>query len=322
MARNRAEGGTYSQYSGILLAREFVNQRRSGTRRAIMADSHVTMAQQRCQEKTPVQILHEHGIKIGRAPVYELIQSDGDTHQPCFMLTVTIGEITCKGRGSTKKAAKHEAAEAALKLLKRDTQPNDQRDGFSPEAGDTSNPVGVLQELAMHRVWCLPEYVVCMETGPDHMKEFTVACRLEGLEESGTGSSKKLARRAAAERMLGKLQSLSGSTEITWSPPSRVYVESLRQATGEKISLLRRTPLSLPNTDYIQMLLEISLELGFQVTYIDIDELTVNGQYQCLVELSTRPVTVCHGTGMTSSNAHNTAAHNALQYIKMVASKL
>lgn len=37
----------------------------------------------------------------------------------------------------------------------------------------------------MHRVWCLPEYVVCMETGPDHMKEFTVACRLEGLEESG-----------------------------------------------------------------------------------------------------------------------------------------
>uniref|UniRef100_A0A8C2Q0H3 Protein kinase, interferon-inducible double stranded RNA dependent activator n=1 Tax=Cyprinus carpio TaxID=7962 RepID=A0A8C2Q0H3_CYPCA len=282
----------------------------------------VTMAQQRCQEKTPVQILHEHGIKIGRAPVYELIQSDGDTHQPCFMLTVTIGEITCTGRGSTKKAAKHEAAEAALKLLKRDTQPNDQRDGFSPEAGDTSNPVGVLQELAMHRVWCLPEYVVCMETGPDHMKEFTVACRLEGLEESGTGSSKKLARRAAAERMLGKLQSLSGSTEITWSPPSRVYVESLRQATGEKISLLRRTPLSLPNTDYIQMLLEISLELGFQVTYIDIDELTVNGQYQCLVELSTRPVTVCHGTGMTSSNAHNTAAHNALQYIKMVASKL
>ncbi|XP_059417442.1 interferon-inducible double-stranded RNA-dependent protein kinase activator A homolog [Carassius carassius] len=286
-----------------------------------MADSHV-MAHQRCQEKTPVQILHEYGIKIGRAPVYALLQSDGDAHQQSFIFSVTIGEITCKGRGATKKAAKHEAAEAALKLLKRDTRPNDQRDGVSPEAGDASNPVGVLQELAMQRVWCLPEYVVSLETGPDHMKEFTVTCRLEGLEESGTGSSKKQARRAAAERMLGKLQSLSGSPEITWSPPSRVYVESLRQATGEKMSLLRRTPLSIPNTDYIQMLLEISLELGFQVTYIDIDELTVNGQYQCLVELSTRPVTVCHGTGMTSSNAHNTAAHNALQYIRMVASKL
>ncbi|KAK2905376.1 hypothetical protein QQF64_033662 [Cirrhinus molitorella] len=286
-----------------------------------MADSHVTMAHQHCHEKTPVQILHEYGIKISKAPVYELIQADGDTHQPSFLFSVTIGDVTCQGQGSTKKAAKHEAAETALKLLKRDTQQNDQRDGLSPETSDTSNPVGVLQELAMQRVWCLPQYVVCMEAGPDHMKEFTITCRLEGLEESGTGSSKKLARRAAAERMLGKLQSLSGSPEITWCPPSRVYVESLRQSTGEKISLLRRTPLSIPNTDYIQMLLEISLELGFQVTYIDIDELTVNGQYQCLVELSTRPVTVCHGTGMTSSNAHNAAAHNALQYLKMVASK-
>ncbi|CAM4607573.1 hypothetical protein PO909_033900 [Leuciscus waleckii] len=294
-----------------------------------MADSHpsVAMAHQRvcCQDKTPIQILHEYGIKIGSAPQYELIHAlaDGDAHQPSsFIFSVTIGDVSCKGQGSTKKAAKHDAAEAALKLLKRDPQPNGQRDnGLSPEGCDGSNPVGILQELAMQRVWCLPEYMVCMETGPDHMKEFTVTCRLEGLEESGTGSSKKLARRAAAERMLGKLQSLSGSPEITWSPPARVYVESFRQSTGEKISLLKMTPLSIPNTDYIQMLLEVSLELGFQVTYIDIDELTVNGQYQCLVELSTRPVTVCHGSGMTSSNAHNAAAHNALQYIKMVANK-
>lgn len=311
------------------MANAFANPSRSGIRIAIMADSHpsVAMAHPRacCQDKTPIQILHEYGIKIGSAPEYELIHThaDGDAHQPSFMFTVTIGDVSCKGQGSTKKAAKHEAAEAALKLLKRDTQPNGQRDnnGLSPEVGDTSNPVGILQELAMQRVWCLPEYVVCMEAGPDHMKEFTVTCRLEGLEETGTGSSKKQARRAAAERMLGKLQSLSGSPEITWSPPARVYVESLRQSTGEKISLLKRTPLSIPNTDYIQMLLEVSLELGFQVAYVDIDELTVNGQYQCLVELSTRPVTVCHGSGMTSSNAHNAAAHNALQYIKMVANK-
>ena len=50
------------------------------------------------------------------------------------------------------------------------------------------------------------------------------------------------------------------------------------------------------------------------------DELTVNGQYQCLAELSTSPVTVCHGTGISCSNAHNDAAHSALQYIKIMAS--
>lgn len=49
------------------------------------------------------------------------------------------------------------------------------------------------------------------------------------------------------------------------------------------------------------------------------DELTVNGQYQCLAELSTSPVTVCHGTGISCSNAHNDAAHSALQYIKIMA---
>ncbi|KAL0183675.1 hypothetical protein M9458_019371, partial [Cirrhinus mrigala] len=54
------------------------------------------MANLRCQEKTPIQILHEYGIKIGSAPVYELIQADGDTHQPSFMFSVTIGDITCK----------------------------------------------------------------------------------------------------------------------------------------------------------------------------------------------------------------------------------
>ncbi|XP_056610299.1 interferon-inducible double-stranded RNA-dependent protein kinase activator A homolog isoform X1 [Triplophysa dalaica] len=276
-----------------------------------------------CADKTPVQILHEYGVRTGSAPEYALMGSDGDAHQPCFSFSVTIGEISCKGQGSTKKAAKHEAAQAALQVLKLDFQPNDDRDknGISPEKWDAANPVGILQELAMLRGWCLPEYVTCMETGPDHMKEFSVVCRLEGLEETGTGSSKKTARRVAAERMLEKLQSLSGSLEITWSPPPRVNVEDVRHSTGEKISLLKRSPLSIPNTDYIQMLLDLSLELGFQVTYMDIDELTVNGQYQCLVEMSTRPVTVCHGSGMTSGNAQNSAAHSALQYIKMIVCK-
>ncbi|KAI7809042.1 putative interferon-inducible double-stranded RNA-dependent protein kinase activator A-like protein [Triplophysa rosa] len=187
-----------------------------------------------CADKTPVQVLHEYGIRTGSAPQYALIGSDGDAHQPCFSFSVTIGEITCKGEGSTKKAAKHEAAQAALQVLKLDFQPNDDRDknGISPETRDASNPVGILQELAMLRGWCLPEYVTCMETGPDHMKEFTVVCRLEGLEETGTGSSKKTSRRVAAERMLEKLQSLSGSLEITWVRHTRMTPdESTRETT-------------------------------------------------------------------------------------------
>lgn len=51
------------------------------------------------------------------------------------------------------------------------------------------------------------------------------------------------------------------------------------------------------------------------------EELSVNGQFQCLAELSTSPVTVCHGTGLSCGNAHNDAAHNALQYLKIMAGR-
>ncbi|KAG7331073.1 hypothetical protein KOW79_005042 [Hemibagrus wyckioides] len=291
-----------------------------------MTDPDLGLAGQHViSDKTPVQLLYEYGTKTGSVPSYIMERADGEAHQPLFIFNVTIGDITCSGQGPSKKAAKQEAAMAALKTLELDMEnsPQNQRienNGCDVDANDQCNPVGILQELAMQRSWRLPEYIVCSEAGPDHKKEFTVICRLETLSEKGTGSSKKNARRIAAEKMLEKLQSLSGSTEITWNPKPHVYLESLRNSDLELISLLKRNSLSIPNTDYVQMMLELSQEQGFEVTYFDIGELTVNGQYQCLAELSTVPVTVCHGTGISCSNAHNDAAHNALQYIKIVAS--
>lgn len=119
------------------------------------------------------------------------------------------------------------------------------------------------------------------------------------------GKSKKAAKKAAAEKIMAKLQSLSGSSEITWvrqippaskkwplenkyyvsdwkndaqfavllrfqSPNPSVRLDNLRNSASEKISLLRRNPLSIPNTDYIQLVLELSKEQGFEVTYFDI----------------------------------------------------
>ncbi|XP_028847980.1 interferon-inducible double-stranded RNA-dependent protein kinase activator A homolog isoform X2 [Denticeps clupeoides] len=274
-------------------------------------------------EKTPIQILHEYGTKTDSLPVYELEKAEGTAHQPTFIFNVTVGEITCTGQGFSKKAAKHRAAEAALKLLQVDcgslAHIETENNGLS-ETSDQPNSVGILQELALQRAWHLPEYIVVMETGPVHRRQFTVTCRLESLSETGTGNSKKTAKKNAAERILAKLQTLSGSTEITWTPKPRVYLENLRNSTQEKVSLLRTCPLSIPNTDYVQMMADLSQEQGFDVTYYNVDELTVNGQYQCLAEMSTQPVTVYHGTGISRSNAYNDAAHSALQYIKIMAS--
>ncbi|XP_071758826.1 interferon-inducible double-stranded RNA-dependent protein kinase activator A homolog [Centroberyx gerrardi] len=275
--------------------------------------------------KTPIQILHEYGTKTGNLPVYVMEKAEGEAHQPSFIFSVKIGEVSCSGQGPSKKAAKHQAAEAALSALQIDVgtanlQMKSESNGVAAEPNDHPNSVGILQELALQRGWRLPEYTVLMEAGPPHKREFTVTCRMESLSEMAVGNSKKAAKKLAAEKMVAKLQSLSGCSEITWTPKPSVRFENLRNSSAEKISLLRRNPLSIPNTDYIQMMLELSKEQGFEVTYFDIDELTVNGQYQCLAELSTSPVTVCHGTGISCGNAHNDAAHSALQYIKIMAS--
>lgn len=40
--------------------------------------------------------------------------------------------------------------------------------------------------------------------------------------------------------------------------------------------MLRRSPLSVPNADYIQVMLDLSKEQGFEVTYFNIGEKTTS----------------------------------------------
>lgn len=54
------------------------------------------------------------------------------------------------------------------------------------------------------------------------------------------------------------------------SPKPSVLIENLRNSSGERMSLLRGNPLSALHTDYIQMMLELSKEQGFEVTYFNI----------------------------------------------------
>lgn len=49
------------------------------------------------------------------------------------------------------------------------------------------------------------------------------------------------------------------------------------------------------------------------------EERSLSGLRQCLVELSTQPITVCHGFAPNVDGARANAAHNALQYLKIMA---
>lgn len=58
------------------------------------------------------------------------------------------------------------------------------------------------------------------------------------------------------------------------TPKPSVKLNSLKNSTSEKICALRRSPLSVPNADYIQVMLDLSKEQGFEVTYFNIGEKT------------------------------------------------
>ncbi|KAM9514571.1 RISC-loading complex subunit TARBP2 [Guaruba guarouba] len=324
--------------------------------------------------KTPISLLQEYGTRIGKTPGYDLLKAEGQAHQPNFTFRVTVGDISCTGQGPSKKAAKHKAAEVALKLLKggdmlevtppeepsspsppeppaeapppaptvsppspRGT-PLDMKSPVAPPQAEC-NPVGALQELVVQKGWRLPEYTVTQESGPAHRKEFTMTCRVERFVEIGSGTSKKLAKRNAAAKMLVRIHNVpmeqrEGSEAeveedqfsmgcprlegLRGRAPGCTW-DSLRNSVGEKMLQLRSHPLAPMGAGACALLQELSEEQSFAISYLDIDALSLSGLHQCLVELSTQPATVCHGAAPSRAGARAQAARNALQYLRVMA---
>ncbi|XP_059488357.1 RISC-loading complex subunit tarbp2-like isoform X2 [Neocloeon triangulifer] len=319
--------------------------------------------------KTPVSVLQELLSRRGTTPKYELVQIEGAIHEPTFRYRVTVGEVIAVGTGRSKKEAKHAAAKAILDKLVGLS------DSALPGGGPPSNipdvtsqivspfddkipgnPIGTLQEMCMSRRWPPPVYDLKSEKGLPHERLFTIACCVFKNVETGTGKSKKLAKRQAAHKMWLKLKDmpveqpnasvgledddeiaqrsssgshfaeLKDSKIATLTPPHSqkvsMFHKSLKSASGPKLTELQNTSLvSDSNFNYIKFLQEISHEQQFEVTFVDIEEKAKSGAVQCLVQLSTLPVAVCYGSGPTPKDAQSAAARNALEYLKIMTKK-
>ncbi|XP_049982646.1 RISC-loading complex subunit TARBP2 isoform X5 [Alexandromys fortis] len=294
--------------------------------------------------KTPISLLQEYGTRIGKTPVYDLLKAEGQAHQPNFTFRVTVGDTSCTDPSLLEDApviAAEVAAPLPSALLTR-SPPMEMQPPVSPQQSEC-NPVGALQELVVQKGWRLPEYMVTQESGPAHRKEFTMTCRVERFVEIGSGTSKKLAKRNAAAKMLLRVHtvpldardgneaepeddhfSIGVSSRLdglrnrgpgcTW--------DSLRNSVGEKILSLRSCSVGSLGTlgsACCSVLNELSEEQAFHVSYLDIEELSLSGLCQCLVELSTQPATVCHGSATTREAARGEAARRALQYLRIMA---
>lgn len=130
--------------------------------------------------KTPVSILQELLSRRGITPTYELVQIEGQIHEPTFRYRVSFNDkdgenpFTSMGAGRSKKEAKHAAAKALIDkitgVISTDAPAitNGNSDGIGAPGNNNSfedkvngNPIGLLQEMCMTRRWPPPTY----ETG-------------------------------------------------------------------------------------------------------------------------------------------------------------
>lgn len=268
--------------------------------------------------KTPISVLQELLSRRGITPQYDLIQVEGAVHEPTFRYRVSYQDKDAMGTGKSKKEAKHAAARALIDKL-AGSNFHDLTGGHLPvtqenlgnhnanggEDEPTGNPIGWLQEMCMARRWPPPLYEMEMEEGLPHERQFTIACVVLKYHEVGEGKSKKIAKRQAAQKMWQRLQD---------QPVEPSQTMQLLDDDGNE----EQTSLSDRSTNFKALLDEIANEQRFEVTYVDIDEKTHSGMYQCLLQLSTLPVAVCHGTGKTILDAQMHAARNSLEYLKIM----
>ncbi|XP_043269785.1 RISC-loading complex subunit tarbp2-like isoform X2 [Venturia canescens] len=283
---------------------------------ALPLDEAARLEMKSLPSKTPVSVLQELLSRRGTTPKYELVQIEGAVHEPTFRYRVTVADVVAMGTGRSKKDAKHAAAKAVLdkligvteadeSLLSNSLPDNSQNSqdsqGGYGEEKVINNPIGTLQEMCMLRHWPPPKYTMEGEAGLPHERQFTIVCWMLKYRQVGHGKSKKLAKRQAAHKM--------------W--------QALRDATDTSAGLDTDENTCLNNgvINLVQFLQEIASEQQFEVTFVDVEEKSISGKCQCLVQLSTLPVAVCYGCGLTSEDAQASAAQNALEYLKIMTKK-
>jgi len=231
-------------------------------------------------------------------------------------------------------------------------------EGNGTAATSMSNTIGQLQELCVHRGLPMPIYDLAAVDGQPHMREFAMTVRVGSLAAKGEGTSKKDAKRDAALQMVTQIKGLVGegkeiaavsgkdaANEEELSKEDKELAEkvekmkidpltkkhsmkiqqfyrNMQDTAGSKLFLLHRTSLkSAQGHNYVRLLADLAAEQKFEVTHVEIEERTDEGETQCLVQLSCLPVTVCYGTGKDMASANQAAARNGLNYLKMMTKK-
>lgn len=179
--------------------------------------------------KSPISLVHEIAIKHNLSVTFKVLREEGPAHMKSFITTCEVGDIVTEGDGNGKKISKKRAAEKMLeelkklpppspsnsppvkrikvKSFKRKTSPtpkkkNSIREKSESECAEDTNPISRLIQIQQSRNEKGPSYELISKSGESKKREFIMEVSVPGNTARGTGASKKLAKRNAAENLL------------------------------------------------------------------------------------------------------------------------
>jgi len=147
-----------------------------------------------------------------------------------FYMSLKVGQREFIGEGATRQAARHNAAEKALKVLrcltvpgtdtpssisvpdkKKEREENDEEEEEEEDeetaSDDLKSEISLVHEIALKRGLSV-NFEITKESGPPHMRTFVTRCTCGTYISEGTGNSKKVSKKRAAELMLEELKKL------------------------------------------------------------------------------------------------------------------
>ncbi|ESP03356.1 hypothetical protein LOTGIDRAFT_82984, partial [Lottia gigantea] len=129
-------------------------------------------------------------------------------------VSLKVGQREFIGEGPTHQAARHTAANKALRILKNLPTPTPpvKPEGESEEKeekteNELKSEISLVHEIGLKRNMAV-SFEVIKESGPPHMKVFITRCTVGDKVTEGEGNSKKLSKKKAAELMLDELKKL------------------------------------------------------------------------------------------------------------------
>lgn len=186
--------------------------------------------------------------------------------------------------------------------------------------------------------WVSQPVAACFSLFPSHQG---VGSRLDGLRNRGPGCTWDSLRNSVGEKILS-LRSCSLGSLGALGPACCTVLSELSEEQAFHVSYLDIGMASCRargwwGTGAEQVQMGIRSRGGMTMTWMHSrwcclpaqhglpplswspEELSLSGLCQCLVELSTQPATVCHGSAATREAARGEAARRALQYLKIMA---